>query len=272
MILQIHKQDEPKTFINNAHQKIFILIQSMWKSTRRQKPQVLAECLFYCVWSTYWNIDRKQGMILKRRNTNIFRSREKGHSLCFLSSLALASKTFLSVITSAPGNASWGIFCWLSTSSQKNQSQCSITLSTILHWSDMSCTIWTMLSSAVRIRVGPKTIARFRTSILLMWLLLEINFRCLVRNWRTAKWCSGKLWISRLMLAILSAGSGVRFAWMNDEYCSDGMRGLGNLRKNDFRRLLMTLTSRHLCWRESKRNMVLIRLINIGNTEILWSH
>ncbi len=38
-------------------------------------------------------------------------------------------------------------------------------VSTILYWSGMCVTMWVMLSSVVRTRVGPNTMARFLGSI-----------------------------------------------------------------------------------------------------------
>lgn len=40
-----------------------------------------------------------------------------------------------------------------------------MSVSTILYWSGMCVTMWVMLSSVVRTRVGPKTMARFLGSI-----------------------------------------------------------------------------------------------------------
>jgi len=137
-------------------------------------------------------------------------------------------------------------------------------LSTILHWCDMSVTIVTILSlePLARTSVGPKTIAKFLASILLISLCSTIFFRCCIRYLSVSKWCSGKSRNSFRIVVILRCGSSILSASMNMGYNSAVSKESGSWRKNDFSNDDITLTSLHLgSWKESKSRSKDVRYI-----------
>lgn len=121
-------------------------------------------------------------------------------------------------------------------------------LSTILHWCDISVTIVTILSlePLARTNVGPKTIARFLASILLISLWSTIFFRCCIRYFSVSKWCSGRSRSSFRIVVIRLCGSSILSASMNMGYSSAVSKESGSWRKNDFSNDDITLTSLHL--------------------------
>ena len=135
-----------------------------------------------------------------QRENKIFRNGSTGErSISKITSLSPLPSTHLSPCYTVLGTINWILKYPVKVSGLNNRFSVIMYIPMIRHWWLISVTIESILSSAGLTNVGPKTIAKFRTSILFVSQCSITCTKCWHKCRSVSKFSSGKIRIFRLM-------------------------------------------------------------------------